>query len=666
MENFSLRSKRGFSLIELMITIGLAGVLLPALVSGFVATRSGRAQSEQRQKAISLVREGQEAMRVFREADWTTFASKSGPTLYYPCKQSNTWSVCTGVDPTVPAGFTRTIQINDVYRDSSFGIVSSTTPGSYDDPSTKQITTTVGWSTPIANSQVSSNEFLTRYGNLCVDSDAITFGDCSVARTGTAQPAASGGDWCNPSSTPLVQQGLSGGLHAVNAAQLSSGGNIITFIGAGSSANGNTYANININDPSSPVVPSIQSINNGNYTPKIKTNSAYNDTTYGYLATQQHSTQGQGTIVNLSDLSQIGSLDLNSSENGQSIYVMNNFRGTGKNIAFLTSDKGKLYAFDITSLNTTTCTSGSPCHYTPISGSSISLDGTGMKVVVNTSSTGTFAYIATTSSSKELDIVNETTLSSPSLTSISTGNSQSGVDLFLDPNRLRVYLITKISAQPDFFTIDVNPSDTVPPQSWYKKILNQYTTTNSMNPSGVVFVTGNKAIIVGTGGTRNYQVIDVSTESDPPYTISSNSCSPGSGGLNVSYNIFGIATIFSHANRAYSYILTDDSGNEFKMIEGGTGVVGSGNGTTVSTTFDAGRNVTFNYFTGTTDPNLSYFIDIEHGPCSSATFNNYASISTGSISLSSPSFNPGQCLSFEVKNNGSTPKSFSVSFNYSP
>ncbi len=658
MKFLKFKQQSGQSLIELMVTVGLAAVLLPALLTGFVASRSGRAQAEQRQQALAYMKEGDEAMRVFREAYWPTFSADSSPTapgtVYKLQQNSGTWQLATGSDP-LSGGFTRSITILDVYRNpSTFAIVDSTTPGAVDDPSTKQVTITVTWNKPIPNSSVSTTEYFTRYGNT------------STSQNGTLQPAASGGDWCNPVLPPIFQTGLNGTLHAVNVSQAPSGGNVVVFAGAGQSANGNTYANINLNDPSSPTAPSLQSINNGNYTPKIKTNGAFNDTTYGYLATQQHSNQGQGTIVNLSNLQQIATLDLGNSGNGQSIYVMNNFRGSGKNIAFLTDDNKKLYAFDITSLNTTTCTSSSVCHYSPITGSSIVLDGIGLKVIGNTSSTGTFAYVATNSTSNQLDIVNVTTTSSPTITArISVGNSQPGVDVFLDSTRLRAYLVTNKSATlPDFFTIDVNPGDTTP--AWYKQILNKYTTTNSMNPSGVVFVSGSKAVIVGTGGTRNYQVVDASPESVPATIISSTSCPAGtSGGLNVSYDIYGITTLFSHANRTYSYIITADSGNEFKVIEGGTGVVGSGDGTYTSSPIDAGHPVAWNYFTGTSDTNLSYQIAIAPAPCSSATYT-FSNILTGPIALPGTTYtNPGQCLEYKVINNGSTAKSWTVTFNYS-
>src|SRR3989344_2697087 len=167
--------KKGQLLIELLVTIGLAAVILPALLTGFVASRSGLAQQEQRLQAITLAREGQEAVRVVRERDWTAFAAYGdGVTIYHPVRLGNSWSLATSAD--VVNGLTREIVISDVQRDINGNIVAS---GGTPDPSTKQVVTTVRWGTPIATS-LSTTEYLTRFGNT------------AFAESGTVQPPAGG------------------------------------------------------------------------------------------------------------------------------------------------------------------------------------------------------------------------------------------------------------------------------------------------------------------------------------------------------------------------------------------------------------------------------------------------------------------------------------------
>src|SRR5690242_5775756 len=87
-----LFSSRGQSLIELLVTIGMAAILMPAFLTGFTATRTGRAQQDQRLKAISYMREAAEAVRVVREAGWNSFPSAG---TYHPTQTATSWQLST-------------------------------------------------------------------------------------------------------------------------------------------------------------------------------------------------------------------------------------------------------------------------------------------------------------------------------------------------------------------------------------------------------------------------------------------------------------------------------------------------------------------------------------------------------------------------------------------
>src|SRR3972149_8369767 len=65
---------KGQMLVEVLLTLGLAAVLLPVLITAWVASRSGQAQQEQRSVATALLIEVQEATRTVRERGWTSFA----------------------------------------------------------------------------------------------------------------------------------------------------------------------------------------------------------------------------------------------------------------------------------------------------------------------------------------------------------------------------------------------------------------------------------------------------------------------------------------------------------------------------------------------------------------------------------------------------------------
>src|SRR4030042_5431909 len=146
--------KTGQSLIELVIVIGLTSLFLPVVLTGLVSSREGKAQQGQRLNATALLNEANEAVRSVREGGWTTFAVND---VYHPQISGNSWTL----QPLEEElnGFTRKIEVSDVYRDTDGAIVAS---GGRIDPSTKKVITTVSWNTPFP-SAISSTGYLTRY-----------------------------------------------------------------------------------------------------------------------------------------------------------------------------------------------------------------------------------------------------------------------------------------------------------------------------------------------------------------------------------------------------------------------------------------------------------------------------------------------------------------------
>src|SRR5882762_6911019 len=111
-----------------------------------------------------------------------------------------------------------------------------------------------------------------------------------------------------------------------------------------------------------------------------------------------------------------------------------------------------------------------------------------------------------------------------------------------------------------------------------------------MNPKGVTIVTGNKAIVIGSGG-QQYQVYNIAQENNITYC----------GGLTLASGITinAISSLYRSDQTAYSYILTSDSSHELQIIQGGNGATFSFSGTFESQTFTATTEAMFNSFTTT-------------------------------------------------------------------
>lgn len=151
-----IKEKKGQALIELLLAIGLASILIPALMAGFSVIRSGRAQENQRLVAINYLKEAEEAVRVIQANGWNNLVIGT----YHPVVSGNTWALSAGSE-VLGGTYTRQIVIADVYRDPQGNI--ATVSGNLD-PSTKKISITVTWNSSIA-SNVTSITFVTRYGN---------------------------------------------------------------------------------------------------------------------------------------------------------------------------------------------------------------------------------------------------------------------------------------------------------------------------------------------------------------------------------------------------------------------------------------------------------------------------------------------------------------------
>lgn len=193
-----IKKNKGQALVELLLAIGLAAILIPALMAGFSVIRSGRVQENQRLVATNYLKEAAEALRVVQANGWSNVVSGT----YHPVASGTTWVLSAGSE-VLDSKFTRQIVISDVYRDPQGNI--ATVSGTLD-PSTKKVNITITWNSSVA-SEVSSVTYLTRYGNdIKIETSTSDF-DAGIL-TSTQVTNDSGGEiklsnnnkakWCSP------------------------------------------------------------------------------------------------------------------------------------------------------------------------------------------------------------------------------------------------------------------------------------------------------------------------------------------------------------------------------------------------------------------------------------------------------------------------------------
>ncbi len=663
-----LISYTGQSLIELLIVIGLLAILLPVLFYGFIAGQQGRNQEDQQFQAVSLLKEASEAVRNVKEADWNTFAIDGN---YHADVSGNKWVLANG--PSTFNGLGELINIADVYRNpTSQQIVTS---GGTLDPSTKKVTVTVSWSTP-RSSSISSTLYLTRLTNLAktytttndfstgtlTNTYVVSTPNTLIPNDGEVDLGAGGGggNWCQPSKSitqvDLPKQGVANAISAIEGS---------VFAGTGNNASGVSFAKVTMTTNQDPPIATISATFDG-----YKTNSVFGTNNYAFLTTNTNGSQV--VIIYLNQYSdpptnskylQAGSISLGSgSVTGQSIFVNNNF-------AYITASNNKFYIYDVSN----------PSSPVAKNGTGLTLAGVGEKVLV----AGSYAYVATNSTEYPLEIINISNPTSPSIVGkleIDTG--QTGIDVYVNTsvsNPTRAYLVTNwVSGKKDFYIVDVsNPSSpTIHGLSSYD--------TGGMNPTGVTVVTGNRAIVVGTGGTYQYQVIDITNETG---TLSA--CAT----LQYSTGVYGVSSVLQSNGYAYSYIITGDANAELKIILGGSGGQYTSAGTFESASFDPGYNTAFNRFTATvnTPPQTNIQLQIAiaaqvNGTCQGANYtyigpdqttNSYFTPASGIISGGIPYIsvspyyiNPGRCFRYKAylssTDSTKTPALYDITINYSP
>lgn len=651
-----MKKQKGQLLVEVLFAIALTSIILPALLTGLITSKNGPAQQKQRIRAIALLKEAEEVVRNVKDQSWNNIATDG---TYHPVIANSTWTLSSGSETV--NGITRTITISSVRRDSNGSIVEN---GSTIDPSTKKVVINLNWTQPY-NSEAETTLYLTRYSQNAsnLQTSVADFNVGSHINTATSNngggevqlgAGGGGGDWCNPTllitSVDLTRQGVPTAVSAYD-----NGADLTVVTGTGGNASGPTFVKTLLTSGASPSATFKGEFDNS------KANGVFADGNYGFIATTSNSEEIQ--ILDLTQYSnpptntkysKVGSFNAPGNTQGDSIFV--------SGIKGYMAAADKFYIFDLSSHT------GSRTQLNP---TAVTLSGTGKKINV----VGNYAYVVTNATSNQLQIIDVTTPASASIAASLTLGSQAGVDLSMNSSGTRAYVVTNYSATQQELYI-VNTTNKFAPVT----ITGTGFNTSGMTPKGVSVVTGNRVIIVGTGGTYQYEVVDISTETSPGLC--------GNGHLAISGGAYAVSSVLQQSNGyAYSYIATGDSSKELKVVLGGAGGQFAYNGTFTSKAFDASHSAAFNYFdpvfvepAGTTLQFRVAVADAVNNSCTNVNYtfvgpdgttNTYFDnagpipyVTTGNYT------NPGRCFKYQAyfttTDYTATPILYDVSVNYSP
>ena len=147
------RDTRGFGFVEVVISAGIATLILTGMLAAFQSYLRAALRLPERVEASFLAEEGLEALRSIRDEQWGTFAAFSGSTRYLFFTGS-AWQGTT--TPEYIDGMLRSFTVSDVGRGAEDDIVSS---GGVNDPSTKKAEVTVAWQERGATTTISLSTY---------------------------------------------------------------------------------------------------------------------------------------------------------------------------------------------------------------------------------------------------------------------------------------------------------------------------------------------------------------------------------------------------------------------------------------------------------------------------------------------------------------------------
>lgn len=140
-KNLNGSLSKGFGLIEIIIGSAILTVSLVATSTYFQKTLQLNQDSGKTVQSSFLLEEGIEAVKFFRDTNWTNISGLAAGTSYFLQFDGTKWAT-TSSNIFVDSVFERKFILNNVSRNANDDIVSS---GGTNDPDTKKVTVLVSW-----------------------------------------------------------------------------------------------------------------------------------------------------------------------------------------------------------------------------------------------------------------------------------------------------------------------------------------------------------------------------------------------------------------------------------------------------------------------------------------------------------------------------------------
>jgi hypothetical protein len=536
-----MKQYKGYSLVEFVIAIGVFAAVASSVVFFSIEIYSSIYDQQMRTVADSSRQSIMDKVLAVKASSWAELIAGQGAGTFYLDEVNGKYTLTSGTS--TQGAIAYSITVSGVNRDSNGAITQS---GGTDDPHTKNISVNFTWTDKLGRPKNYTNSFYLNdwftykwFQTTKAEFDSGTF-------TQTLSRNNNGGevelrqifypDWCKPT---LAQEVYNIPGNATAKTLFSYPGT--TYLGTGGSALGEAFTKLNITGVDTPTI-NVEGSFNG-YT----TNNIFVLGNYAYLATAQNDKEVIILDITSTPYTEVGYFNTSRTEDANSVYVVGN-------VGYVAAGR-YVYAFNLTSkLGSRSQTS---IKQVSLNQNFLQTASVSQIVVKNN-----YLFASLENDWYELAIVDVSNPANMQITSQTSVNNQQTLDVYVSDDSNRTYFGTgNSSSEREFFIIDTSSKTGARPT------ISSYD-TSGMSVKGIAIVEADdRAILVGTGG-QEYQVVDISNE------VSLSKC----GGMEYNSGINDIDAVTDSESNSFSYVVTNNSTQDFHIIRGGPGEGGGENG----------------------------------------------------------------------------------------
>jgi type II secretory pathway pseudopilin PulG len=556
--NKQIKKLKAFSLVELILAIGVFATISSMLIFLVVDARKTLDNTQTRAKATNLVQEINNALILLKDQSWQNISTHADGTQKHIDIVDGEYQIIDGQGTYLDLTYYFTI--SNALRDLSGNLIDT---GGDIDPHTRVIDITIIWNDSLGREQLLTQELYINDWNTYSFIDTFVEDFNLGIHNGTYVENIRDGevsletmlysDWCKPDNSKTVFDIYGNGV----ASAISTYENSV-IMGTGGNASGVPFIKTTVTD-NFPAPPTVQQ--DTSFTSSDKTNGVFLlNESHALLATD---TSGkQVMIMNiLSPVQMTGYVSLESQAKANTVSANGN-KG-------FVSERNNLILFDLSS------TTGSR----PIINSA-SLGGNKNKTLVTDLYVDDqYAYMTLSEHTNEF-VIYEHTPTLRLVGQINLGDMNANA-LFISEDKTKAFIGTENNALDELFIVDITNKEST------------YSVISSLDLGGMsvnALVSIEDRIMIGGEGGQQYQVVDIETLTAPAVC----------GGLAINSTVYDIS-LMQTATSNFSLLTTGDSTNDLQIIRGGLGGGGSdGNGYLptgefISQIFDTGSPVSEYY-----------------------------------------------------------------------